>query len=66
MSKSRGSSFSSWILVRAYGALTTVVLLVLVASFVFETVVNQTTALGIAGLWVLMTVYAIVSRLSPE
>lgn len=66
MSNSEGSSFSRWIFVRFYGALTTVVLLVLVASFVFESVVNRTTSLAIAGLWVLVTVYALVSRWSQE
>ena len=66
MSESRGSSFSRWILLRVYGGLTVAVLLVLVASYVFESVVNQTTAQAIAGLWLLITVYGLVSRWSQK
>lgn len=58
-----GSSFSAWLLLRMYGALTAVALLLVVASFAFEGVINESTALAVVGLWVLVTVYALVSRL---
>lgn len=58
-----GSSFSTWLLLRMYGALTAVALLLVVASFTFEAVVNQSTVTAIVGLWALVTVYALVSRL---
>ena len=61
-----GSSFSTWLLLRMYGALTAVVVVLVVASFTFEEVVNRSTVSGIVGLWVLVTVYALVSRLREE
>lgn len=57
-----GSSFSAWLLVRMYGALTAVALLLVVASFAFEGIINESTAQAVVGLWVLVTVYALISR----
>jgi hypothetical protein len=60
---SSGSSFSTWLLLRMYGALTAVALLLVVASFAFDGVINESTVTAIVGLWALVTVYGLVSRL---
>lgn len=63
MSEDDGSSFSTWLLLRMYGALTVVTLLLVVASYAFEGAVNRSTVLAIVGLWALVSVYGLVSRL---
>ena len=62
MSKDDGSSFSTWLLLRMYGGLTAVVLVLTVVSLAFPEVINRSTVTAIAGLWALVTVYGLVSR----